>query len=136
MHNPLAPATMLRHKKQCHGTMHYAAAPKQHGITNSSAAAPKKRFGMPNAAAHHAILWHIAPCLGISHNNAVAHKKGPRHKAQHHGTKNIACGTLPMPWHKKSSMEQSTTPRHKKQHMVQCCSTLWKAVAQSTMPQH
>jgi len=74
MHNPPAPATMLQHKKQCHSTMHYAAAPKQHGITNSSAAAQKNHFGMPNAAARRAMLRHIAPCLGISHN-AMAQKR-------------------------------------------------------------
>jgi len=83
MHNPPTPATMMQHNKQCHSTMHYVAAPKQHGIINSSAAAHTKMLQHAQCCSTlHKMLWHIAPCLGILHN-AMAQKKdhGMKHNA-------------------------------------------------------
>ncbi len=143
MHNPLAPATMLWHKKQCHGTMHYAAAPKQHGITNSSAAAQKNASACPMLQhATQAMLWHIAPCLSISHN-VVAHKKRimaqsatPWHKK--HCLEHIANAIAQKKLHgmKHNTMAQKAAHGAMLQHIMEGCGTKHNAAALITLPQN
>jgi len=111
--------------------MHYATAPKQHSITNSSAAAQKTALACP-------MLQHAMQCCSTScHASAYCttmlwHKKGPQHKVQCCGTKNIACVTSPMPWHKKELHGNGTMP----QHIMEGRGTKYNAVALITLLQN
>jgi len=128
MRNAMAPATMLRHKKQRNGKMHNAAAPKN--VVAQIAVLPHTQKRYCTMLQH---TMHMAPCRGISYN-AVAQKTAPWHEAQCRGTKKTALaahcqchGTKKASRHdhgtKSSTWRNATANCGRPWHKAQCHST-------------